>query len=73
MSTLIIPLLLVGVVLWLLAPFGRRRGRDGADPIEDEEELQEAEREVRDLGAHQDPEEGWQGDDWGPGAGPRKR
>jgi hypothetical protein len=73
MSTLVIPLLLIGVVLWLLAPLGRRHSRDGSGPVEDEEELQEAEREVRDLGVHQDPEEGWQGDDWGPGAGPRKR
>ena len=34
----------------------------------DREVLEEAEREVRDLGHDVDPEEGFQGDDWGPGA-----
>jgi hypothetical protein len=35
----------------------------------DREELEAAEREVRDLETHQRPEDGFLGDDWGPGAG----
>jgi hypothetical protein len=34
----------------------------------DHDILEEAEREVRDVGLNVDPEEGFQGDDWGPGA-----
>ena len=37
----------------------------------DYEELERAEDEVRDLGADARPEDGFEGDDWGPGA-PRK-
>ena len=37
----------------------------------DYEELERAEDEVRDLGAEARPEDGFEGDDWGPGA-PRK-
>ena len=33
----------------------------------DREELEAAEREVRDLESHQRPEDGFLGDDWGPG------
>jgi hypothetical protein len=62
--------LVVGLVVWL------RRGRrypglrlHGADPEIDHEELEEAEREVRDLKATQHPDQGFLGDDWGPGAG----
>src|SRR5512142_322311 len=58
-------------------PDPRRRGR--ADPRTgarrddgiDWEELQRAEDEVRGLGSDARPEDGWEGDDWGPGA-PRK-
>jgi hypothetical protein len=52
---------------------GRADGRRGA--LEDDginhEELRRAEEEVRDLGADARPEDGFEGDDWGPGA-PRK-
>jgi len=69
-------LLLVGVAVWLL----RKPGRGGApvsppasweDEVEpiDAAELEAAEREVRDLDVHQRPEDGFEGDDWGPGAG----
>jgi hypothetical protein len=34
----------------------------------DREELEQAEREVRELGSQQRPEDGFMGDDWGPGA-----
>jgi hypothetical protein len=37
----------------------------------DWEEMHRAEEEVRDLGADARPEDGFEGDDWGPGA-PRK-
>jgi hypothetical protein len=33
----------------------------------DYDELEQAEREVRELGSNQKPEDGFQGDDWGPG------
>ncbi len=61
--------LIVGVLAWLFAP-GRRRPADPADLPEpaDREELEAAEREVRDLGVGQQPEDGFAGDDWGPGA-----
>ena len=42
------------------------------DPDDDDEidweTLEEAEREVKDLEPGKDPEEGFKGDDWGPGA-----
>jgi hypothetical protein len=59
---------LIALVLWL------RRDRrypgprmEGSDRI-DYEELEAAEREVRDLDPDQHPEDGFLGDDWGPGA-----
>jgi hypothetical protein len=61
---------IVALVLWLRRdrsyPGPRRLPED--DGI-DHEELEQAEREVRELGSQQRPEEGFQGDDWGPGAG----
>ena len=43
----------------------------GADEEIDYEELERAEEEIRDLGADARPEDGFEGDDWGPGA-PRR-
>jgi len=66
----IFALIVVGaLLLWLLVP-GRRVPASPDDPIEpvDIEELEAAEREVRDLGVEQRPEDGFEGDDWGPGA-----
>jgi hypothetical protein len=67
---LIASAVIVAVILWL------RRDRsypgprlDSADEGIDREELEQAEREVRDLEAQQRPEDGFLGDDWGPGAG----
>ena len=51
----------------------RRQPPASPDPVEDPEALAEAEDEVRDLPAAADPDEGWVGDDWGPGAGPGGR
>jgi hypothetical protein len=39
-------------------------GDDGID----RDELEAAEREVRELESGQRPEDGFEGDDWGPGA-----
>ncbi|HSE45279.1 MAG TPA: hypothetical protein VLA89_08105 [Gemmatimonadales bacterium] len=69
-------LLLLAIVVflaWLIRP--GRRSRDPSDLEKpDHDELEAAEREVRDLGVQQRPEDGFEGDDWGPGAGnPRVR
>lgn len=62
-------LLVVGVVLWLLRdrryPGPRLHGEDGVD----REELEAAEREVRELETGTFPDEDRPGDDWGPGTG----
>lgn len=56
------------LTVWLLRrprhPGPRLVGHDGID----RDELEAAEREVRDLAADQAPESGFEGDDWGPGA-----
>lgn len=49
---------------------GGSRQVDDDDGI-DHEELERAEREVKDLDATTRPEDGFEGDDWGPGAGPK--
>jgi hypothetical protein len=60
---------IVALVLWLRRdrsyPGPRLQSED--DGI-DHEELEAAEREVRDLEANRRPEEGFAGDDWGPGS-----
>jgi hypothetical protein len=64
---LVAGILLVAVILWLRRarrhPGPRLYGSDGID----REELEQAEREVRDLPPGR-PEEKRPGDDWGPGA-----
>ncbi len=70
--------LLVGVAIWLFRKSGRsgapasppRSWEDEVAPV-DAAELEAAEREVRDLDVNQRPEDGFEGDDWGPGAGRR--
>ena len=61
--------LLVGVVLWLVRerryPGPRLHGKDGID----REELEAAEREVRELERGAVPDDERPGDDWGPGTG----
>lgn len=69
-GTLLIALaVLISLALWL------RRDRNYPGPhLEssedgiDHEELDAAQREVRDLDSSQRPEDGFAGDDWGPGA-----
>jgi|APFre7841882590_1041340.scaffolds.fasta_scaffold59236_2 hypothetical protein len=51
-------------------PSAARAGED-TDGI-DYEELERAEEEVRDLEANARPEDGFEGDDWGPGT-PKKK
>jgi hypothetical protein len=59
---------LAALVIWFLRrprhPGPRLVGHDGID----REELEAAEREVRELEAGRHPEDGFEGDDWGPGA-----
>ena len=45
----------------------RSAASDGDDDI-DWETLEQAERDVKDIDALSPPEEGFKGDDWGPGA-----
>jgi len=66
-TLLVAAVAIIALVLWLRR--GRRyRGPRLADDEIDREELEAAEREVRDLDASQRPEDGFLGDDWGPGA-----
>jgi hypothetical protein len=70
MGTLLIALAaIIALIIWLRRdrsyPGPRLHGEEGID----REELEEAEREVRELDARHPPEQGFLGDDWGPGAG----
>jgi hypothetical protein len=66
-TILIAAAVIVALVLWLRRDRSYRGPRLHGDEI-DREELEQAEREVRDLSSQQRPEEGFLGDDWGPGA-----
>lgn len=61
----------IALVVWLARPPRDSGPRlvvdDGEDGI-DREALEAAEREVRELESRRDPEDGFEGDDWGPGA-----
>jgi hypothetical protein len=60
---------IIALVLWLRRdrsyPGPRLQSED--DGI-DREQLEKAEREVRELGSNQRAEDGFTGDDWGPGS-----
>jgi hypothetical protein len=58
----------VALILWLRRDrrYPGPRLHSENDGI-DYEELEQAEREVRELGSNQKPEDGFRGDDWGPG------
>jgi hypothetical protein len=60
---------IIALIVWLSRDRSYPGPRLHADDGIDREELEEAEREVRDLGSQQRPEDGFMGDDWGPGAG----
>jgi hypothetical protein len=61
---------IIALVIWLRRDrsYPGPRLHSDRDAI-DREELERAEREVRELDSHQRPEDGFLGDDWGPGAG----
>ncbi|MEO8633814.1 MAG: hypothetical protein ABI587_00915 [Gemmatimonadales bacterium] len=67
-------LLLVGLLVWLFrkpaAPSEPPGWEDQVEPV-DAAELEAAERDVKDLDVQQRPEDGFAGDDWGPGAAKR--
>jgi len=58
---------IIALVLWLRRD-RRYPGPRLADDEIDREELEAAEREVRNLDPKARPEDGFPGDDWGPGA-----
>jgi hypothetical protein len=64
---------LVALILWLAgrAMSRRRASGEAREPI-DRAELEAAEREVRNLGSSARADEGFAGDDWGPGAAGRR-
>jgi hypothetical protein len=70
-GTLLVALVaIIALIMWL------RRDRSYPGPRRhpeeegiDRETLEEAEREVRELDPNARPEDGFLGDDWGPGAG----
>lgn len=59
---------LIALVLWLRRDRSYPGPRLTGDDEIDREELEAAEREVRDLDPKGRPEDGFPGDDWGPGA-----
>jgi len=58
---------LIALVLWLRRDRSYPGPRLDNDDGIDREELEAAEREVRDLDSQTRPEDGFEGDDWGPG------
>ncbi len=71
MTVVFASIVLLALLLWLVLP--RRQVErepwegESPGPALDREELEAAEREVRELDSAADPEEGGEGDDWGPG------
>jgi hypothetical protein len=68
MGTLMTVGLIAALAVWLAGVGRRRRNRPIPNDEIDRAELEAAEREVRDLEASRRPEDGFDGDDWGPGA-----
>jgi hypothetical protein len=68
-TLLIAAVALVALILWLRRDRSYPGPRLHDDEGIDRDELEQAEREVRELESHQRPDEGFLGDDWGPGVG----
>jgi hypothetical protein len=68
-TLLIAAVALVALIFWLRRDRSYPGPRLHDDEGIDREELEQAEREVRELETHQRPDEGFLGDDWGPGVG----
>jgi hypothetical protein len=60
---------LAALVVWFVRRAGRGPSQRPSPDGIDRDELEAAEREVRDLDAGVRPDDGFEGDDWGPGAG----
>jgi hypothetical protein len=67
-TLLIAVVAIVALVLWLRRDRSYPGPRLHDDEGIDRDELEQAEREVRELDTHHRPEDGFMGDDWGPGA-----
>ena len=59
---------LAAVVVWLVRPRRHPGPRLVGDDGIDRDELEAAEREVQELESGQRPDDGFEGEDWGPGA-----
>jgi hypothetical protein len=59
---------LAAVIVWLVRPRRHPGPRLVGDDGIDRDELEAAEREVRELETGQRPNDGFEEDDWGPGA-----
>lgn len=59
---------LAAVIVWLVRPRRHPGPRLVGDDGIDRDELEAAEQEVRELESGQRPEDGFESDDWGPGA-----
>ena len=59
---------LAAVIMWLVRPRRHPGPRVVGDDGIDRDELEAAEQEVRELESGQRPEDGFESDDWGPGA-----
>jgi hypothetical protein len=69
-GTLLVALVaIIALIIWLRRDRSYRGPRlQSEDDGIDHEELEQAEREVRELGSNQRPEDGFAADDWGPGS-----
>ena len=68
-TVLVASAVIVALIIWVRRDRSYPGPRLHADEGIDREELEAAEREVRELDAGHRPDEGFLGDDWGPGAG----
>jgi hypothetical protein len=59
---------LAALIVWLVRPRRHPGPRLVGDDGIDRDELEAAEREVRELESGRRPEDGFEGDEWGPGA-----